>query len=173
MVHGSHVYILDGCCCCVVLSIAALPLVVVVGVWGTGMLTSSEHARRPARPLSALPGLVPSRSRTTGRSNNSRPIVSRYISFGVHPPGSATTTNSITSPYLVRCRGYSRPLPCCAMVNSYSPSGEVTAPLIYANYGRPEDFDALEVKFSMLAAAVIVRFLLRLTSLGYAALSSI
>lgn len=26
---------------------------------------------------------------------------------------------------------------------SYSPSGDVTAPAVYANYGRPEDFDAL------------------------------
>ena len=26
----------------------------------------------------------------------------------------------------------------------YSPSGDVTAPLVYANYGRPEDFDVLE-----------------------------
>ena len=28
--------------------------------------------------------------------------------------------------------------------NAYSPSGDVTAPVVYANYGRPEDFDALE-----------------------------
>ena len=28
--------------------------------------------------------------------------------------------------------------------NAYSPSGNVTAPLVYANYGRPSDFDALE-----------------------------
>lgn len=28
--------------------------------------------------------------------------------------------------------------------NAYSPSGIVTAPLVYANYGRPSDFDALE-----------------------------
>ncbi len=28
--------------------------------------------------------------------------------------------------------------------NSYSPSGEVTAPVVYANYGRPEDFRRLE-----------------------------
>ena len=28
--------------------------------------------------------------------------------------------------------------------NAYSPSGDVTAPVVYANYGRPEDFAALE-----------------------------
>ena len=28
--------------------------------------------------------------------------------------------------------------------NAYSPSGNVTASLVYANYGRPADFDALE-----------------------------
>lgn len=33
----------------------------------------------------------------------------------------------------------------------YSPSGNVTAPLVYANYGRPEDFDVLK------AAGVAVR----------------
>lgn len=33
----------------------------------------------------------------------------------------------------------------------YSPSGNVTAPLVYANYGRPEDFDVLE------AAGVVVQ----------------
>eukprot|EP00624_Nannochloropsis_granulata_P007415 evm.model.NODE_7577_length_5963_cov_19.863155.2 len=33
----------------------------------------------------------------------------------------------------------------------YSPSGNVTAPLVYANYGRPEDFDVLE------AAGVVVK----------------
>lgn len=27
--------------------------------------------------------------------------------------------------------------------NGYAPSGDVTAPAVYANYGRPEDFDAL------------------------------
>ena len=28
--------------------------------------------------------------------------------------------------------------------NAYSPSGDVTAPVVYANYGRPEDFAALD-----------------------------
>lgn len=44
-------------------------------------------------------------------------------------------------------------------VSSYSPSGDVTAPLVYANYGLPEDFDALEaVGVSVEGAIVITRY---------------
>lgn len=39
---------------------------------------------------------------------------------------------------------------------SYSPSGEVTAPLVYANYGRPEDFDALEAADVSVEGAIII-----------------
>lgn len=43
--------------------------------------------------------------------------------------------------------------------NSYSPSGDVTAPLVYANYGRPEDFRELEgMGVSVDGAIVIVRY---------------
>ncbi|CAM9593134.1 unnamed protein product [Scytosiphon promiscuus] len=43
--------------------------------------------------------------------------------------------------------------------NGYSPSGDVTAPAVYANYGRPEDFDALEeAGVSVDGAIVITRY---------------
>ncbi len=43
--------------------------------------------------------------------------------------------------------------------NSYSPSGEVTAEAVYANYGRPEDFDALAARhISVRGKIVIVRY---------------
>ncbi|CAM9683547.1 unnamed protein product [Ectocarpus sp. 12 AP-2014] len=43
--------------------------------------------------------------------------------------------------------------------NGYSPSGDVTAPLVYANYGRPEDFRELEgMGVSVDGAIVIVRY---------------
>ncbi len=43
--------------------------------------------------------------------------------------------------------------------NSYSPSGEVTAEAVYANYGRPEDFDALADRhISVRGKIVIVRY---------------
>lgn len=42
---------------------------------------------------------------------------------------------------------------------SYSPSGDVTAPLVYANYGRPEDFDSLDAAgVSVEGAIVITRY---------------
>lgn len=42
---------------------------------------------------------------------------------------------------------------------SYSPSGDVTAPLVYANYGRPEDFDSLDAAgVSVKGAIVITRY---------------
>eukprot|EP00752_Nemacystus_decipiens_P007436 g6646.t1 len=43
--------------------------------------------------------------------------------------------------------------------NGYSPSGDVTAPLVYANFGRPEDFDALEeAGVSVEGTIVIARY---------------
>jgi N-acetylated-alpha-linked acidic dipeptidase len=43
--------------------------------------------------------------------------------------------------------------------NSYSPSGDVTAEAVYANYGRPEDFAALEARhISVRGKIVIVRY---------------
>ncbi len=44
--------------------------------------------------------------------------------------------------------------------NGYAPSGDVTAPAVYANYGRPEDFDALA------AAGVDVRGKVRFGNVG-------
>lgn len=42
---------------------------------------------------------------------------------------------------------------------AYSPSGKVTAPLVYANYGRPEDFDALDqMGISVTGMIVIMRY---------------
>lgn len=41
----------------------------------------------------------------------------------------------------------------------YSPSGDVTAPLVYANYGRPEDFDVLEAAgVAVQGSIVLVRY---------------
>ena len=41
----------------------------------------------------------------------------------------------------------------------YSPSGNVSAAFVYANYGRPEDFDALEaVGVSVEGKIVITRY---------------
>lgn len=46
-----------------------------------------------------------------------------------------------------------------ALCRRYSPSGDVTAPLVYANYGRPEDFDALEAAgVSVDGTIVITRY---------------
>jgi len=43
--------------------------------------------------------------------------------------------------------------------NAYSPSGEVTAPVVYANYGFPEDFDALQASgVSVEGAIVLMRY---------------
>lgn len=43
--------------------------------------------------------------------------------------------------------------------NGYSPSGNVTAQMVYANYGRPEDFDALEAAgVSVDGTIVIIRY---------------
>lgn len=42
---------------------------------------------------------------------------------------------------------------------AYSPSGSVSAPLVYANYGRPQDFDALEnAGVSVEGKIVLVRY---------------
>ena len=40
--------------------------------------------------------------------------------------------------------------------HGYSPSGDVTAPLVYANYGRPQDFDALEAAGVMVANTIVM-----------------
>eukprot|EP00301_Raphidiophrys_heterophryoidea_P002246 c11052_g1_i1.p1 GENE.c11052_g1_i1~~c11052_g1_i1.p1 ORF type:complete len:704 (+),score=173.11 c11052_g1_i1:37-2148(+) len=43
--------------------------------------------------------------------------------------------------------------------NGYAPSGKSKAPLVYANFGRPEDFDALEQNnVSVSGSIVIVRY---------------
>jgi N-acetylated-alpha-linked acidic dipeptidase len=43
--------------------------------------------------------------------------------------------------------------------NAYSADGEVTAPLVYVNYGRPEDYEELEAAgVSVRGAIVIVRY---------------
>ena len=56
----------------------------------------------------------------------------------------------------------------------YSPSGDVTAPLVYANYGRPEDFDALdELGVSVEGAIVITRYGEGIQSCGYRAFKRI
>lgn len=44
-------------------------------------------------------------------------------------------------------------------LNRYGPSGEATAQVVYANYGRPEDFDYLEsVDVSVRGKIVLVRY---------------
>lgn len=48
---------------------------------------------------------------------------------------------------------------CSVHDGSYSPSGDVAAPLVYANYGRPEDFDALDAAgVSVEGTIVIARY---------------
>jgi N-acetylated-alpha-linked acidic dipeptidase len=43
--------------------------------------------------------------------------------------------------------------------NAYSPSGDVTAPVVYANYGRPEDFQALDkLGIDVRGKIVLVRY---------------
>jgi N-acetylated-alpha-linked acidic dipeptidase len=43
--------------------------------------------------------------------------------------------------------------------NAYSPSGDVTAPVVYANYGRPEDFATLERRgIDVAGKIVLVRY---------------
>ena len=43
--------------------------------------------------------------------------------------------------------------------NAYSPSGNATAPLVYANYGRPEDFDVLaKLGISVQNKLVLMRY---------------
>ena len=43
--------------------------------------------------------------------------------------------------------------------NAYSPSGNATAPLVYANYGRPEDFEALaKLGISVQNKLVLMRY---------------
>ena len=43
--------------------------------------------------------------------------------------------------------------------NAYSRDGDVTAPLVYVNYGRPEDYDVLErMGISVKGAIVIARY---------------
>ena len=43
--------------------------------------------------------------------------------------------------------------------NAYSPDGDVTAPLVYVNYGVPDDYDALERRgISVKGAIVIARY---------------
>ncbi|MGB7226244.1 MAG: hypothetical protein WBD26_00725, partial [Candidatus Acidiferrales bacterium] len=43
--------------------------------------------------------------------------------------------------------------------NAYSPDGDVTAPLVYANYGVPEDYDQLaRMGISVKGAIVITRY---------------
>src|SRR6266513_561605 len=45
------------------------------------------------------------------------------------------------------------------LFNGYSPSGDVTAPLVYANYGLPPDYDALEKEgVDVKGKIVIVRY---------------
>ena len=46
-----------------------------------------------------------------------------------------------------------------ATYNAYSMDGDVTAPLVYVNYGRPEDYEELERHgVSVKGAIVIVRY---------------
>src|SRR6185437_7505564 len=43
--------------------------------------------------------------------------------------------------------------------NAYSPDGDVTAPLVYVNYGVPEDYETLErLGVSVKGAIVIARY---------------
>ncbi len=66
---------------------------------------------------------------------------------------------------LARARGLDRPdvepdTPSnCLSYNAYSIDGDVTAPLVYVNYGIPEDYDQLErLGISVKGAIVIARY---------------
>lgn len=65
-------------------------------------------------------------------------------------------------PFHVSCCKYVNPLTryfsaaVAAVCCRYSPSGDVMAPLVYVNYGRPEDFDALEAAGVSVAGTIVI-----------------
>ena len=68
----------------------------------------------------------------------------------------ASTTNPFPPP-----NGTTPAVPCTVgtTYNAYSIDGDVTGPLVYVNYGRPEDYDELEAAgVSVRGAVVIARY---------------
>src|SRR4051794_17059037 len=132
---------------------------------------SADDIRSLSRNLSRRPHVVgtPNQRRvidTTLAKLRSYGLEARLQAYDIYVSRPESIQVSMTKPYLRQATVKEKPMPwsedyqdVVPAYNAYSPPGDVTAAVVYANYGLPEDYAALDrLGVSVAGKIVLVRY---------------